>query len=402
SFIAQQAFYRYSFVAVPIHELRNNGLLIEVVNQTKLKAILISDKALPLLLESLQDCTSVKTIITTGIYISKAQEELAQKHGVKILKFGSVEYDGSHQILDPVTPDPEDLAMINYSTKSKSLSKGVMLTHGNLVAAMTAFNASLPFAKRINSKDRFISHFSNGDVISVWLSSAVLLEGGSLIFPSGLMKNVLYDVQATHPTIFASTPVILEKTHEALHATYGKGSLFQKAFVAKKAILQSGRITQTSLWDFIGLGELRSRLGGKTRLMVTTWIPVVSVYGRTEASGLVTCRNMLDYSTVPYLGGPAGCNEIKLKDDAQSGYACTDEPLPRGEVLIRGPNVMRGYFKKPSATSTAIDQDGWLHTFDLGGLHANGALEILGTMKKPKSTLGVVGSASPSSGDVKE
>lgn len=67
-----------------------------------------------------------------------------------------------------------------------------------------------------------------------------------------------------------STPIILEKIHEALQLSYGQGSMFQKAFAAKKALLAAGTVTTTSLWDFIGLGEIRSKLGGKVRIVVTT------------------------------------------------------------------------------------------------------------------------------------
>ncbi|KAF9931966.1 hypothetical protein BGZ67_005063 [Mortierella alpina] len=403
SFVAQQAFYRYSFVAVPIHDLRNSDLLVEVVDQTKLKAIIVSQKVLPLLLQSLKECPTIKTIIMAGIYISPEQLELAAQYGVRLLKFAAVEYEGSWSPMEPVQPDPEDVAMINYNTRSSSLSKGVMLTHANLIAAMTAFTESLPAAKRFTSKDRLLSHFSNGDVISVFISSAIILAGGSLVFPSGLMKNVLHDSQASAPTIFASTPIILEKIHEALQLTYGQGSMFKRGFAAKLALLQAGRVTTTSLWDLIGLGEVRSKLGGKVRMVVTTHptkpetldyiraamgIHVIETHGRTETSGIVTARNMLDYTSASHLGPPVGCNEVKLVDDVAAGYTSADEPTPRGEILVRGPNVMKGYHKKPSATSTAIDGDGWFHSGELGTFHSNGTLEVLGKKKKTKSAAG--------------
>ncbi|KAF8925896.1 Long-chain-fatty-acid--CoA ligase 5 [Dissophora ornata] len=417
SFIAQQAFYRYSFVAVPIHDLRNSELLIEVVNQTKLKAMLVSQKVLPLLLQSLKDLPSLKTIIVAGVFISAEQTKLAAQHGAKVVKYARVEYDGLLNPLEHVKPDPEDVAMINYNTKSTSLSKGVMLTHANLVAAMTAFKASLPESKKFTHRDRLLCQFSNGDVIAVWLSSLVILAGGSLVFPSGLMKNVLHDSQASAPTIFASTPVILERIHEALQLTYGKGSLFKRAFASKLAILKAGRVTTTSLWDFIGLGEIRTRLGGKVRLIVTTnptkretleyiraamGIRVISTYGRTETSGIATSCNMFDYSsTTQHVGAPVGCNEIKLVDDVESGFISADEPNPRGEILIRGPNVMKGYFKKPNATSTAVDKDGWFHTGELGTFHPNGTLEV-SDKKKKKTKSAAAGSSSPVPGETKE
>ncbi|KAG0076019.1 Long-chain-fatty-acid--CoA ligase 6 [Podila epicladia] len=401
SFIAQQAFYRYSFVSVPIHDLRNKEFLIEVVSQTKLKAIIVTQKTLPLLLESLKECSTIKTIIVAGVYISPRQIAAAAEHGAKLFKFATLEYNGLSAPVDHVKPEPSDVAMINYNTKSTSLSKGVMLTHANLVAAITGFQSSLPGAKKFTSKDRLLSHFSNGDVIAVSMASALILVGGSLVFTSGLMKNVLHDAQATNPTIFASTPIILEKIHEALQLSYGQGSMFQKAFAAKKALLAAGTVTTTSLWDFIGLGEIRSKLGGKVRIVVTTYptkaetleylraalgVRVVSTYGRTETAGTVTSRSIFDYSTSAHLGSPVSCNEIKLVDDKTGGYKSTDEPNPRGEILVRGPNVMKGYFKKPNATTTAVDDDGWFHTGEIGEIYPNGTLEVLGKKKKAKST----------------
>ncbi|KAG0349199.1 Long-chain-fatty-acid--CoA ligase 6 [Podila humilis] len=401
SFIAQQAFYRYSFITVPIHDLRDKDVLIEIVNQTKLKAIVTTQKSLPLLLESLKDCSSLKTIIVTGIYISPKQELVASGFGVELVKFATLEYSGFSTPLEHVKPEPNDVAVINYNTKSSSFSKGVMLTHANLVAAIAGFQSSLPAVKKLTSKDRLLSHFSNGDVLAVTMGCSVILVGGSLVFTSGLMKNVLHDAQATSPTIFASTPVILEKIHEALQLTYGEGSMFKKAYAAKRSLLQTGTVTATSLWDFIGLGEVRSKLGGKVRIVITTHptkpetleylraalgIRVVSTFGRTEVAGMATSRSMFDYTNTPQLGAPVSCNEIKLVDDDVGGYKSTDEPNMRGEILIRGPNVMKGYFKKPNATAMVLDEEGWFHTGEIGTFHPNGTLEVLGKKKKAKNS----------------
>lgn len=70
-------------------------------------------------------------------------------------------------------------------------------------------------------------------------------------------------------------------------------------------------------------------------------IHVISTYGRTETSGIVTSRNMYDYSNTPQLGAPVGCNEVKLVDDTENGYSCSDEPNPRGEVRRGRKNTLR-------------------------------------------------------------
>ncbi|KAF9929467.1 Long-chain-fatty-acid--CoA ligase 6 [Linnemannia zychae] len=400
AFIAQQAFYRYGFVAVPIHDLRSSELLVEIVNQTKMKAIIVAQKALPLLLQSLKDCPTIKTIFVSAIFISEEQKKIATEHGARILKFAEVEQSGLSRTLEPEKPEPSDVAMINYNTKSTSMTKGAILTHANLVAAMTGFMGSLPGAKRFTAKDRLLSHFTNGDVIGTWMTNAMVYAGGSIVFPSGLMKSVLHDAQAVTPTIFASTPIILEKIHEALDTTYGSGSLFKKAYTSKLVLLETGRVTTTSFWDFFGLGEIRSRLGGKVRLVVTTnptkpetlkyiraamGINVITTYGRTETSGITTSRNMFDYSNDSHLGAPVSCNEIKLVDDPEGRYTSADQSNLRGEIYIRGPNVMKGYYKKPNTTAVSIDSDGWFHTGEWGRLNANGTLEVLGKKRKTKS-----------------
>lgn len=91
-------------MAVPIHDLRSSELLIEIVNQTKMKAIVVAQKALPLLLQSLKDCSSIKTIFVAAIYISEEQKRVAAQHGARILKFAEVEYNGTLGALDAVKP----------------------------------------------------------------------------------------------------------------------------------------------------------------------------------------------------------------------------------------------------------------------------------------------------------
>ncbi|KAF9977159.1 Long-chain-fatty-acid--CoA ligase 5 [Actinomortierella ambigua] len=373
-FIAQQALARFSLVAVPIHDLK---------------------KALP-------ECPSLKSIIVAGIYISPEQLKAAGTHNAKLVKFAQVAYSGLENPVTPSAPEPQDVAMINFNTvwSSKEL-KGVVLTHANLVAAVAAFQATMPGGKRFTSRDRLISHFAVGDVLGTVLTASIISVGGSIVFPTGLMKNVLHDAQASCPTVFASTPVILEKIQEALLLSYGKGLLFGRAYAAKLAMLKQGHITPSSLWDFVGLSDIRAKLGGKIRLVVTTadpikpgtmdffragaGVPAIKIYGHTETSGVATCRNIYDYSSTEHAGPPMGCNEIKLLDNAKHGYTAADQPFARGEILVRGPNVMKGYFSSTGATSATLDSEGWFHTGDYGQLLDNGTLEMISQKEKLKN-----------------
>lgn len=86
-----------------------------------MKAIVATHKVLPLLLPALKECPTIKTIVVIGLHISAEQKAQAAKHNVKLVNFAIMEYDGAKDPLPAVKPDPEDLAVINYNTKSTSV-----------------------------------------------------------------------------------------------------------------------------------------------------------------------------------------------------------------------------------------------------------------------------------------
>ncbi len=81
------------------------------------------------------------------------------------------------------------------------------------------------------------------------------------------------------------------------------------------------------------------------------------------------------------MGGPTIGTEYKLESVPDLDYRVTDEPYPRGEVLIRGPGVFKGYYKQEDKTRETIDEDGWLHTGDIGMILEKGALRIIDRKK---------------------
>lgn len=108
--------------------------------------------------------------------------------------------------------------------------------------------------------------------------------------------------------------------------------------------------------------------------------PIHEGYGLSETQGATTATIASD-PHAGHVGGPIQVCAIKLKDLPEMDYRLDDKPYPRGEVCVRGPCVFKGYFKNPEKTAEALDQDGFLHTGDVGMILPNGTLQILDRCK---------------------
>ncbi|RCH89090.1 Long chain acyl-CoA synthetase 7 peroxisomal, partial [Rhizopus stolonifer] len=165
-------------------------------------------------------------------------------------------------------------------------------------------------------------------------------------------------------------------------------------FNAKKA--QLNKTVHHWLWDRVVFATIRQKLGGRLRFILSGSAPVspdvidfmricfsakvYEGYGQTE-NFCAGCLTITDDNTSGVVGAPFPCSEIKLVDVPDMDYLSTDKPHPRGEICIRGHAVMREYYKSPEKTAETIDQDGWLHTGDIGMFDAANRLVIIDRLK---------------------
>jgi len=216
---------------------------------------------------------------------------------------------------------------------------------------------------------------------------------------------------ALRPTIFPSVPRLLNRLHDVVWSKASQSGAIQ--FKALKSSVESkvkglakGELTSKVL-DHMVFGPIKSSLGlDKVRLMLTgsapitdkvlqffravLSVPVIEGFGQTEGTVASTMTFQNDFS-VGHVGGPVPANEITLFDVPELGYLSTDtvhnqngqaiKCIGRGEIGVRGTNVMKGYYKQPELTANAIDIHGWLHTGDIGIFLENGALKIVDRKK---------------------
>jgi len=282
------------------------------------------------------------------------------------------------------TVRPDDLATIIYTSGTTGEPKGVMLTHANLVANLRAAAPSLD----LSQDDVALSFLPLSHGFERMVAYIYLFSGVTIVFAESF-ETIARDLQQVRPTVLTGVPRVYEKLHarimEAGEAAPGlKGTLFKWAInagIARARATLSGRspgaIAQlkASIADRLVFAAIREKLGGRLRFAASgsaplsadilqffygIGVPIVEGYGLTETAPILTFN-------------PQGAPRIGTVGKAIPGVEL--RIAPDGEVLARGPNIMRGYFNKPEATAEAL-KDGWFHTGDIGQLEPDGYLTI--------------------------
>ena len=283
-----------------------------------------------------------------------------------------------------------DLAEIVYTSGTTGRPKGCMLSHGNLVAN----------ARNCMQNDGFQRVFNEQHSTLLFLplshSYAQLIQYGAIYSGTVLglvdMADAIAELPAYQPTAVLSVPRLWEKAHNsAKHKAIaeGHGKIFARAeatAIAYSQALDTGRPglglwLQHALFDRLVYRKLRAALGGEVQYAWSAAAPlgarlghffrgcgitILEGYGLTETSP-ATNSNTPDAQKVGTVGRPIpGCT-IRIARD--------------GEVLVKGHMVFQGYWNNEAATKEMIDEDGWLHTGDLGALDDEGFLTITGRKK---------------------
>ncbi|KAF8401682.1 hypothetical protein HHK36_012628 [Tetracentron sinense] len=212
--------------------------------------------------------------------------------------------------------------------------------------------------------------------------------------------KLMDDLAALRPTVFCSVPRLYNRIYAGITnsvKTSGvlRERLFNAAYNAKKQAIMSGK-NPSPIWDRLVFNKIRGKLGGRVRFLVSGASPlspdvmdflricfgcrVAEGYGMTETSCVISCMDEGD-NLSGHVGSPNTACEIKLMDVPEMNYTSEDWPYPRGEICVRGPIVFQGYFKDEVQTREVVDEDGWLHTGDIGMWLPAGRLKIVDRKK---------------------
>jgi long-chain acyl-CoA synthetase len=282
--------------------------------------------------------------------------------------------------------DPHDTLTILYTSGTTGQPKGVMLTHNNLF-----FNVrSTLQVLAIDSADTSLSALPLCHVFERMAGNYTMFSAGATICYAESFATVGANLREIRPTLMTMVPRFYERTLAQVEEEARKGgtahqSIFGWAIdVAGRRLdrkLEGKRVgpllaVQYGIADRLVFSKLRKGVGGRIRFFVSggaplspalarfflsAGLPIVEGYGLTETSPVIAL-NRLEGIRPGTVGQPIPGVEAAIAED--------------GEVLTRGPHVMKGYYKMPEATAAAIDPDGWFYTGDIGELSDDGYLKI--------------------------
>lgn len=280
----------------------------------------------------------------------------------------------------------DDLATLIYTSGTTGDPKGVMLTHRNIASNVTTALSLFDFGP----SDECLSFLPLSHIFERMFGHYSMFHAGVVINYAESFDTVPADMVARRPTIVAAVPRLYEKIYgHMLEGVRSSGPPRQRIFewarrigaawanltIAKKHVPMSLAVKH-ALADRLVFARLRARTGGRIRLFISggaplsaeiarffyaAGMPVVEGYGLTETSPVIAV-NTLARLKLGTVGRPMPGVEVRI--------------APDGEILTRGPHVMKGYFNKPGDTDETIDPDGWLHTGDIGTLDSDGFLSI--------------------------
>ncbi len=278
----------------------------------------------------------------------------------------------------------KDWASIIYTSGTTGDPKGAILTHENFVSNVIACTRVFT----IGPRDRCLSCLPLSHAFERTAGYyAALHRGATIVYPENVAA-VAENLRRVRPTFIVCVPRLFEKLHDAIESAASAGPA-----VKKKALLWALRAAgdydeqsraggprpaarlRRSLAEALVFGRIKARMGGRMRFFVSggaplrrdiaeffhlAGLPILEGYGLTEASPVVSV-NTFDHFKIGTVGRPIPGVEVRIAGD--------------GEILVRGPNVMQGYFKQPAHTDDVL-RDGWLHTGDIGTLDDEGYLSI--------------------------
>ncbi|MBP9802225.1 long-chain fatty acid--CoA ligase [Patescibacteria group bacterium] len=363
-------------VIVPLHLTYNQLQLEQIIKHAQVDYLIIQEEYFHKFQDLWLDF-SFKTIVVVG---------QCKKQSEKIKLWPNLENMPNSFDFPNFPVSENDLHTIIYTSGTTGDPKGVMLSHKNLISDVMAAKEAID----ITFSDRFFSFLPLSHAFERVAGYYAPIFSGASIYFARNSKTIVEDIKIAQPTVLNAVPRIFEKVYDKVFDKIRTGSdlkkrLFYQALnlakYKKQRSLQILEKVQLYFLDKIVLRKLRHILGGNLRLAISggaslnpaiakffgnLGIQVIEGYGLTETSPIVAVNQIKNYK-FGTVGKILRCNQVVIAPDK--------------EILIKGDNLMQGYYNNRELTTEVVDQEGYFHTGDLGFLDSDGFLTIIGRAK---------------------
>ncbi|XP_043213778.1 long-chain-fatty-acid--CoA ligase 4-like [Amphibalanus amphitrite] len=376
------------------------------INETEVAHVITTHSLMPKVKTILSSCSKVSHVIYMEDQLEKTDTS-GVKSGVKVIPFADMLKKGHDAKFEAHPPTSDDIAIIMYTSGSTGTPKGVMVSHYNMVSTMTGFAVALV----PSPEDVYLGYLPLAHVLELMAELCAVMFGVPIGYSSPLTlmdksskikRGCQGDCSVLRPTLMAAVPMILDRVAQGIkEQMHSAGRLAQGLFnwFVMYRNWWRRRGFSTPILHSLVFSRIAGLLGGRVRAMVSGGAPLSEVthdlirscigcsvmqgYGLTETT---SCASLMDEYDVAVgrVGHPVSCCDVQLSDWEEGGYKVTDQPHPRGEIVVGGDNVTMGYFKQPEKTKEEFfESDGrrWFRTGDIGLIYPNGTIKIVDRKK---------------------
>ena len=398
-----------NYVSMPLYDTLGEEAIDHMLEETQLTTIFLTADLIKKHAKRIRDArTSGKKIYLETLVVMDedmiTEQDRKELEGIKHFTFSQLLEEGRKIKLDFPKVKPEDITCFSYTSGTTGAPKGAMLSNRNLLSMMGGGEVRISM---ITSNSVYLSYLPLAHIFEKVMFLFMVYQRATYNIYNGDVLKIKEDIAILRPTFFASVPRMFNKVHDTIKAKLGelsgcKASLARKAVETKERnVTEDGKLTHM-VYDALVFKKVKEVLGGRLEVMLTASAPLslpvkrflkicfgcpfLEGYGQTEGTGgeFVTDPSDKRMDTV---GGPVPMNEFKLIDVPEMKYYSTDkdedgQPAPRGEICVRGHNVIPGYYKNDEKNKETFDSEGWLHSGDIGIiLPGTNALKVIDRRK---------------------
>ncbi|RKF59210.1 Long chain acyl-CoA synthetase 7, peroxisomal [Golovinomyces cichoracearum] len=399
-----------SIFSVSIYDTLGPEATEHIINCTDLVCVMSSLEHIPTLLRLAPKVPVFKFIVCLdslddgdrpGSSKAVILNAISQNVNITIYSMKEVEALGAKSNLPMNPPRPDDLITINFTSGTAGLPKGVVLTHSNAVAGV----ASARTITSTSPSESLISYLPLAHIFERVVEQGCFNVGSSIGYFRGDVAGLVEDMKVLRPGGFIGVPRVYNRFASVIRSrtvegTGLSGALARHIIETKKSMLElpPGQATvKHRVYDYFYAHKVRSALGLQNLNTLVTGSapldpavlqfiraafgrPVCQGYGLTETYAIGSCQH-LDDCSVGNCGMVAPGMEICLQSVHEMEYLVTDSPYPRGELLLRGTCLFKGYHKDPEETAKAFLPDGFFRTGDIAEIDNLGRIRIIDRLK---------------------